>query len=140
MLANDFEMTGSFGDESLLASAASEARRVVVDSLETLRHDGMNPVVSYVVALAVGVGIIVWTGARAGRTHKHTAPRFTRTVPVVAQGGIAGHAAVLGAPGTSRALAILELKSALEEELATRLGLERAPLPTSSSRACERRD
>ena len=71
----------------------------------------------------------MWTGARAGKTHKHSAPRFTRTVPVVAQGGVAGHAAVLGAPGTSRALAILELKSALEEELATRLGLERAPPP-----------
>jgi hypothetical protein len=48
---------------------------------------------------------------------------------VVAQGGIAGHAAVLGAPATSRALAVLELKSALEEELATRLGLQRTPPP-----------
>jgi hypothetical protein len=127
VLANDFEMTGSFGDESLLAGAASEARRALFDSLDTLRRVGMNPVVSYVVALAVGIGIIVWTGVRAGKTHKHTAPRFTRTVPVVAQGGIAGHAAVLGSPGAPRALAILELKSALEEELATRLGLERAP-------------
>ncbi len=129
VLANDFELTGSFGDDSLLASAASEARRVLFDSLQALRHDGMTPVVSYVAALAVGIGILVWTGARAGKTHQHSAPRFTRKIPVVAHGGVAGHAAVLGAPGTSRALAILELKSALEEELATRLGLDRAPPP-----------
>jgi hypothetical protein len=43
------------------------------------------------------------------------------------QGGIAGHAAVLGSPDTSRELAVLELKSELEEQLATRLGLDRAP-------------
>jgi hypothetical protein len=127
VLANDFDTTGSFGDDSLLASAVSEARRAIGDSLEALRHNGVSSLATYVAALAVGIGIVVWTVARAGKTHKHATPRFARTVPVVAQGGIAGHAAVLGAPGTSRALAILELKSALEEELATRLGLDRAP-------------
>lgn len=127
VLANDFEMTGSFGDDSPLSGAASEARRAIGDTLEALRHNGVSPVGTYVVALAVGIGILVWTGARAGKTHKHATPRFARPVPVVAQGGIAGHAAVLGSPGTSRVLAILELKNALEEELATRLGLDRAP-------------
>ena len=127
VLANDFEMTGSFGDESPIAAAAGEIRRALSDSLEALRHEGMSPVPTYVMALLVGIGVLVWTGLRAGKTHMHTSPRFARAVPVVAQGGIAGHAAVLGAPGTSRVLAILELKSALEEELATRLGLDRAP-------------
>jgi hypothetical protein len=127
VLANDFEMTGSFGDESPIAAAAGEIRRALADSLEALRHEGMSPVPTYVMALLVGIGVLVWTGLRAGKTHTHTSPRFARAVPVVAQGGIAGHAAVLGAPGTSRVLAILELKSALEEELATRLGLDRAP-------------
>jgi hypothetical protein len=131
VLTNDFETTGwlgsAFGSESPIAGAASEARRVMDDSLGALRHEGLAPVPTYVAALLVGIGVLVWTGARAGRTHKHAVPRFSRTVPVVAQGGIAGHAAVLGSPGTSRALAILELKSALEEELATRLGLDRAP-------------
>jgi|CZKU01.1.fsa_nt_gi hypothetical protein len=129
VVANDFETTGAFGDDSPLWAAASEARRGLVESLETTRRDGMPPVVAYLTAVVVAIGVIVWTGARAGKTHKLAAPRFTREVPVVAQGGIAGHAAVLGAPGTSRALAVLELKSALEEELATRLGLQRAPPP-----------
>jgi hypothetical protein len=129
VVANDFETTGSFGDESALWAAASEARRGLVDSLEATRRDGMPPVAAYLAAVALAIGVIVWTGARAGKTHKLTTPRFTRAIPVVAQGGIAGHAAVLGAPGTSRALAVLELKSALEEELATRLGLQRAAPP-----------
>jgi hypothetical protein len=129
VLTNDFETTGSFGDGSPFWSAASEARRAIVDSIETTRNSGMPPVVAYLAAVVVAVGVMVWTGARAGKTHKLTVPRFTRKIPVVAQGGIAGHAAVLGAPGTSRALAILELKSALEEELATRLGLQKAAPP-----------
>jgi hypothetical protein len=129
VVANDFETTGSFGGDSPLWAAASEARRALVDSIETTRRSGMPPVVAYLAAVLVAIGVIVWTGARAGKTHKLAAPRFMRPVPVVAQGGIAGHAAVLGAPGTSRALAVLELKSALEEELATRLGLQRAPPP-----------
>jgi hypothetical protein len=127
VLANDFGMTGSFGDDSPFAGAVSEGRRAMGDALEALRHSGVSAVGTYVLAMAVGIGILVWTGARAGKTHRHTTPRFARPIPVVAQGGIAGHAAVLGSPGTSRALAILELKSALEEELATRLGLDRAP-------------
>jgi hypothetical protein len=54
-------------------------------------------------------------------------PRFVRRVPQVAQGGVAGHAAVIAAPQTSRVLAILELKSALEEQLAVMLGLAKVP-------------
>jgi hypothetical protein len=130
VVANDFDMTGSFGQEdSPFAGATSELRRAIAESLDALRHNGVSPLATYVAALVVGIGVLVWTGARVGRMHTHAMPRFARRVPVVAQGGIAGHAAVLGAPATSRALAILELKSALEEEIATRLGLDRAPPP-----------
>jgi hypothetical protein len=127
VLANDFETTGSFGDESRVGGAADDLRRMLVDALETLRRDGMPPLAAYLVAVAVGLGIVIWTSSRAGRTHKSAIPRFVRRVPAVAQGGVAGHAAIIAAPGTSRVLAILELKSALEEDLATRLGLERTP-------------
>jgi hypothetical protein len=127
LLANDFDMTGSFGDDSLTGSATGAARRAVVDGLERLRHPGLPPAAAYLAALAIGIGIVAWTIARVGRTHKSVTPRFARPVPAVAQGGVAGHAAVLGSPGTSRILAMLELKSALEEQMATRLGLDRAP-------------
>jgi hypothetical protein len=127
VVANDFDTVGVFGDESPLRAAVSELRRAVVDALDTLHRDGLPPLAAYLAAVLVAGGVVVWTGARAGKTHRLATPRFARSIPVVAQGGVAGHAAVLGAPGTSRALAILELKSALEEELATRLGLQRAP-------------
>jgi hypothetical protein len=127
ILVNDFETTGSFGDDSRLGGAAGDARRALEDALEMLRHDGMPPLAAYLVALAVGLGVVVWTSARAGRTHRAVTPRFVRRVPSVAQGGVAGHAAILASPGTSRVLALLELKSALEEQLAARLGLDRPP-------------
>jgi hypothetical protein len=124
VLANDFETVGSFGDDSHLSGFV---RRNLEEGLERLRHDGMPPLAAYLIALAIGLGVVMWTSVRAGRTHKAVTPRFVRRVPVVAQGGIAGHAAVLSAPRTSRVLALLEYKSALEEDLATRLGLDRAP-------------
>ncbi len=127
VLANDFETTGTYGDESAFDAETKQITRALDDSLGSLRRDGLPPIVAYAAAIAVAAGVIVWAGARAGKTHKLVTPRFVREVPVVAQGGVAGHAAVLGAPGTSRALALLELKSALEEDLATRLGLPRTP-------------
>jgi hypothetical protein len=127
ILANDFETTGSFGDDSRLGGVTSEVRRALLGALETLRHDGMPPLAAYLAAIAVGLGVVAWTSARAGKTHRAVTPRYVRPVAAAAQGGVAGRAAVVGAPGTSRVLAILELKSALEEELATRLALERVP-------------
>jgi hypothetical protein len=108
-------------------SAIVALRRAFASGVEEFERHGAPPPAIYFLAATVGLGVLVWTAARAARTHKPVEPRFSRAVPVVAQGGVAGHAAVLGAPGTSRALAMLELKSALEEELATRLGLDRAP-------------
>ena len=73
------------------------------------------------------VALVVWVGSRAGRLHKPITPRFVRKTPAVAQGGVAGHAAVIAAPQTSRVLAVLELKSALEEQLTGILGLSKVP-------------
>ena len=127
ILVNDFETVGTFGNDSETAGFFADMRRAIVDALETLRHDGMPPGLAYAVAIAVGLAVVVWASIRAGRTHKASNPRFTRTVPVASQGGVAGHAAIIGAPGTSRVLAMLEVKSALEENLAAKLGLDRAP-------------
>ena len=78
-------------------------------------------------SIALGLGLVIWVGSRAGRLHKPIIPRFTRRTAAVAQGGVAGHAAVIAAPQTTRVLAILELKSALEEQLASVLGLAKVP-------------
>jgi hypothetical protein len=127
ILTDDFEIRGTFGDDSRVGGALGNLRRTLTDALETLRRDGMPPLAAYLVALAVGLGVVAWTSARAGRPHKAVIPRFVRRLAPVAEGGVAGHAAILGAPGTSRVLAMLEMKSALEEALSTRLGLDPPP-------------
>ncbi len=125
--AGQFEQKGSFGGgEDWLASLASQLR-AFKDGLEALRTGGMSAMVAYALAVALGLALVVWVGSRAGRLHKPTMPRFVRGVPAVAHGGVAGHAAVIAAPQTSRVLAVLELKSALEEQLTTLLGLARVP-------------
>jgi len=129
LLVNDFEMTGSFGVDPGLGGITARARRSAIEALEAIGRDGMPPLAAYLAALALGLGLVAWTALRAGKTHRPSRPRFARPAPVVAHGGVAGHAATLGAPGTARFLAMLELKSALEEDLTTRLGLERTPSP-----------
>jgi len=66
-------------------------------------------------------------GSRAGRTYYPAAPHFTRSLPLAAQGGAAGHAAVVGGARAPRALAMYELEKALEEDLALLLGLDGVP-------------
>jgi hypothetical protein len=127
ILSGDLELRGTFGDDSRVGGAVGSLRRMLTDALETLRHDGMPPLAAYLLALAVGLGVVAWTSTRAGRPHKPVIPRFVRPLPPAAQGGVAGHAAILGAPATSRVLAVLEMKSALEEELSSRLGLDAPP-------------
>ena len=122
-----FEQKGSFGDDSLLGDAWNERLRAIEDALAAARRDGLSPAVAYFVAAAVGLAVVLWVGSRAGRTHRPAMPKFTRSVPLVAQGGIAGHAAVIGATHTSRVLAMLELKNALEEDLCVILGQDELP-------------
>jgi hypothetical protein len=123
LAVNDFRTSGAFGGS---AGVGGTLRRAVVDGLATLRREGLPSSVSYLGALIVALGVVVWTGARVGRTHRPSPPRFVRPVPAARQGGIAGHAAALVSAKGSRALALAELKSALEECVATRLGLERS--------------
>jgi hypothetical protein len=119
-----FEQKGSFGGES---DALEEHLRALREALESFRQDGMPAFLAYALAIALGLALVVWVASRAGRLHRPIVPRFVRAVPAVAQGGVAGHAAVIAAPQTSRVLAVLELKSALEEQLTTMLGRSSVP-------------
>ena len=106
--------------------------RGLEDSLSSVRRDGFPSWATYLVAVLVGLGVVIWVGAHAGRVHRPVQPRFTRAIPLGAQGGVAGRAAVLSAKTTSRGLALLELKSALEEELCTLLEVEERPSQNDS--------
>ena len=119
-----FEQKGVYGDEE---NTWSDWIRALREALESMRHDGLPSWLAYAFACALGLALVVWVGSRAGRLHKPVTPRFIRKTPAVAQGGVAGHAAVIAAPQTSRVLAILELKSALEEQLTALLNLPKVP-------------
>lgn len=119
-----FEQKGSFGGEE---STLAEWLRALKDALEIIRKEGLPDPLAWAAGIALGLALVVWVGSRAGKLHKPVVPRFIREVPRVAQGGVAGHAAVIAAPQTSRVLALLELKSALEEQLAVMLGLAKVP-------------
>jgi hypothetical protein len=122
LIANRAKITGHFtGDEN---GPVGDVRRMVKQALGELRH-GLPPLAAYIVALLVGAGVVVWASRRAGRTHRPSAPRFVRPVPVAEQGGVAGHAAALAAevasPSRSLTRVAQEIKSALEEQIAVRL-------------------
>ncbi|MGO8993913.1 MAG: DUF4350 domain-containing protein [Polyangiaceae bacterium] len=126
LVEGSFEQIGTFGDDADANGVWSERMRALRDALASVRAEGFPPNMAYLFAVLVGLGIVMWTGSRAGRTHKAATPRFTRSIPLAQQGGVAGHAALIGAARTPRILAMLELKSALEEELCTTLGMDNA--------------
>lgn len=129
VLTNDFETAGTYGRDSRFGATATAAARAVVEQLDSLRRDGMPPAAAYGLAVVGVLLVIIWTARRAGRMHRQVTPRFARPTPVAEQGGIAGHAAEVGAPGASRLAVLRELRCAVEEDLSARLGLTKAPPP-----------
>ncbi len=127
VVTGDIAEHGAFGEEG---GALDDVARALREALETVRRDGAPEGMAYALAIAVGFLVVVWVGSRAGQMHKRVEPTFVRPSPLVAHGGVAGRAAVLSAPQTSRALAVLELKSALEEQLASLLALPQVPPQT----------
>ena len=130
ILANRISETGTFAGTGTFTSELE-------DRIERLRHElgrvfegGLSGVVGLSIAALVAFGIGVWTTTVSSRVYRRRLPSFARPVPLVAQGGVAGRAAVLAAGTTPRALGVLELKSAFEEAMAQKLGLG-ARVPTS---------
>lgn len=125
IVVGGFEQTGTYGQDE--EDAIGAKWRALLDVLRSFEENGAPPTVALAFAAIVGLGIVLWIGSRAGKLHRPTAPRYVQPIPLAAQGGVAGHAAVIAAPGTSRVLALLEVKSALEEELSLLCGLEKTP-------------
>lgn len=126
VITGAFEQRGTYGDDGS-SIELGERLRGIRDMAQTVRRDGLPAGGLYALAVLVGLGLVLWVGNNGARVHRPVAPRFTRPIPLVAQGGVAGHVEVLAARGTSRALAMLELKSALEERFAGLLELDRIP-------------
>ena len=123
VLANDFTETGV--SEGVLGDLKSEIDgrfETATRELGRLFQGGLTGLVGVVAAALVALGVGLWTTSVASRTYQRKVPSFARSIGTLAHGGAAGRAAVLSAPSTPRALAVLELKSALEESIAHELG------------------
>lgn len=130
LVVNDFREDGAFGNQSSIAKSFGAVMRDLSTVLAETRQRGLPGPASIALGALAAMGTVAWLAVVGARAYRRVLPRFARPVPLVAQGGVAGRAAVLAAPTTHRALAILELKSALEEAMAARLGLE---VPVSAS-------
>lgn len=134
MVSGAFTSEGHFGgNESRLASALDALRELARE----LRTQGMPPAMAFSLAIGAGVALLVWIARRASKLHHAQVPRFTRGVPTVAHGGVAGHAAVVSSKHASRVLGMLELKQALEEQLCQALELDALPPQAELVRAVE---
>lgn len=123
LVARDFTESGSYGKRSGLGSALEDRVAALSLFVEEVRRDGLPKVFVFAMALLAGVLTLVFILPLTMRRYRRSRPRFTEPLEPLAQGGLAGRAALLGSPATHPALSVLELKSALEEILRDRLGI-----------------
>jgi hypothetical protein len=131
IITNRFSESGTFAGIGSFKNEIENRVKGVEQELGRMFDGGLSGVVGLSVAALVAFGIGIWTTTVASRIYRRRLPSFARPVPLVAQGGVAGRAAVLIADSTPRALAVLELKSALEEGIAHELGFTEG-VPTSA--------
>jgi hypothetical protein len=118
IVANEFGEKGSFGGITPLRKTIDRKLRALLEALDELRERGFPWWLHLVVAGIAGLLLLWWAARALVRLYKSRLPRFARAVPLMAQGGVAGRIAVLSAPASPPALALLELRDALTEALA----------------------
>ncbi len=123
LVANDFKQKGVFGGRHRWAAELRDQLDDAMGFASRLHHDGLPELLHWVLGGALALGAAGWVTRVAGRTYGRLQPRYAKSVPLLAQGGAAGRAAVLSASESPRALVLLELRSALLESLSERLGL-----------------
>ena len=129
ILANDFSQKGHFGGSRGALAELSNLSDTLAEFATELEKNGLPGTLSLALAVLAGGGALAWALNYSSRRYRRSLPRYVLAPPLVAQGGLAGRAAVLSAPTTDPALVLLELRSALSEALAHRLGLPRLASP-----------
>ena len=129
ILANDFSQKGHFGGSHGPFGELSNVPRALTELVSELEENGLPGTLSLILAVLASAGALAWAISYSSRQYRRSVPRYALAAPLVAQGGLAGRAAVLSAPTTDPALVLLELRSALSEALAQRLGLSRLASP-----------
>jgi hypothetical protein len=126
IVANEFGEGGSFGGVTPLRKALDRKLQALLEAFEELRDRGFPWWLHVAVAALSALAVLWWVARAMVRMYRSRLPRFAKSLPLAAQGGVAGRVAVLASPVAPPALALLELKSALCEALAQALGLAQA--------------
>ena len=129
VVANDFGQKGHFGGSRGALSDLTNLSETLSELTTELEKNGLPGTLSLALAALAGSGALAWVVHYSSRRYRRSVPRYALAPLLVAQGGLAGRAAVLSAPTTDPALLLLELRSALSEALAQRLGLSRLASP-----------
>jgi hypothetical protein len=124
IVTNAFRQRGHYGGAAGPLRELADAIGGLRDGLREAADSGLPGTLALVLA-AVGLAVtLVWALEHALRAYRPYLPRYALRVPLVSQGGVAGRAALLAAAGTDRALVVAEIRSALAEALAERLGTD----------------
>lgn len=124
ILANDFAQRGHFGGNRGALGEVLDAAAGLREALRSAGDSGLTATVALVLAAVALAVALAWSLEHALRAYRRYVPRYAVGESLLAMGGVAGRAALLAAPATDRALVVAELRSALAEALAERLGTD----------------
>jgi hypothetical protein len=129
VVANDFSQKGHFGGSRGAFGELSSLSDALASFAVDVAKNGLPGTLSLAFAILACGGVLVWAVRFSSRRYRRSVPRYAVSPPLVAQGGLAGRAAVLAAPNTDPVLLMLELRAALSDALCQRLGLVRLSSP-----------
>jgi hypothetical protein len=124
ILANGFAQRGHFGGNRGALGEVADAVSGLREALRAAGDSGVTGTFAVVLAALALAVTLAWSLEHALRAYRRYVPRYALPEPLLASGGVAGRAALLAAPATDRALVVAELRSALAEALAERLGTD----------------
>jgi hypothetical protein len=129
IVANEFAQKGHFGGTRGALGELSSVSDALGELVAELEKNGLPATLALALAVLSGLGALAWAVNFSSRLYRRSVPRYALPTLMLAQGGLAGRAAVLSAPSTDPALLLLELRSALSEALSLSLGLSRLSSP-----------
>ncbi|MEM9691149.1 MAG: DUF4350 domain-containing protein [Myxococcota bacterium] len=131
LAVNDFGERGSFGGVTPFRKEIDRKLQVLKETYLKVQAEGFPWWLHVVIAGLAALLVVLWVGRTLVKPYRGRIPRFARPTPLVSQGGHAGRAAVLASPVSPPALALLEMRQALDDVLA--LHLDQPPGTSSRS-------
>lgn len=122
IVSGDFEYQGTYGHSESFFETIALWFRAMADAAIDPETGGLSNDVLFALALSTAAGAVLWVARRAAKLHRVRQPLYARAQRALDRGGDSARVALLSRSTTSRALALLEQKSALEEWVSAKLG------------------